>query len=201
MTTHVLGIDEAGRGPLAGPVAVGVVVVSKDFDWELIAGVGDSKKVTPKNREAIFRRARVLKKEGLIDYRVRMVGAATIDRIGVTHAVALGIHRALKALTDRQGLSAESVHIKLDGLLKAPEEFIYQETIIHGDALEKVIGLASILAKVTRDRHMVLLGKRYPQYGFEVHKGYGTARHREAVKKYDLCDMHRRSYCRALLNS
>ncbi len=92
------GVDEAGRGPLAGPVAIGVAVVPKDFDWKVIPGVGDSKKVSPKNREAIFRRAKELKKQGKIDYAVSLVSNGTIDRIGITKAVALGIERCFRKL-------------------------------------------------------------------------------------------------------
>lgn len=196
MTKWLLGIDEAGRGPLAGPVAVGAVVVRDDFDWKLIPGVGDSKKITPLNRQAIALRAQQLKQAGKIDFRVRMVGATVIDRIGITAAVRLGIKRACLALA----LDPRTTSVKLDGLLVAPAMFTDQETIVRGDATEKTIGLASILAKVTRDQYMVRAARKYPVYGFEVHKGYGTRAHCAAVKKYRLSDIHRQTFCRGLLN-
>ena len=191
----LVGVDEAGRGPLAGPVAVGIACVPQNFDWKLIPGVGDSKKVSPKNREAIFRTAVKLKKAGVITYAVTLVSASTIDRIGITGAVKLGIERGFKKLA----LNPKQTVVKLDGLLKAPAEFLNQETIIKGDAKEKVIGLASILAKVTRDRTMVRIARDYPEYDFEIHKGYGTQKHRDIMTKYGLTPIHRRSFCNKFL--
>lgn len=187
---YIVGVDEAGRGPLAGPVAIGIAVVSRDFDWNLIPGVGDSKKVSPKNREAIFRRAQTLKKQGLLNYTVVLISHSTIDRINISRAVALGIERGLKKLK----FNPNVVDVRLDGSLRAPEEYTHQKTIIKGDAKEKVIGLASIMAKVTRDRFMVRVARRYPEYGFDIHKGYGTLAHRNAIKKYGLSKIHRRSF-------
>jgi ribonuclease HII len=193
----LVGVDEAGRGPLAGPVAIGVAVVPYGFDWKTIPGVGDSKKVSPKNREAIFRLAKSLKKTGVIDWSVILISAKIIDTIGITRAVAKGIERGM----GRLGLNPNSVKVRLDGLLKAGAEYRKQKTIIKGDAKEKVIGLASILAKVTRDTYMVRLGKKYPEYGFEVHKGYGTLVHRKAIKKFGRSPVHRESFCRNILDS
>lgn len=189
---YVLGIDEAGRGPLAGPVAVGAALVPVDFDWEVIPGVGDSKKVSEKKREEIFKRAHALKKEGVLDFNVQLVSASVIDRIGITKAVMLGIKRACEGLAP----DPLTTSVKLDGLLHAPEKFLIQETIIKGDAKEKVIGLASILAKVTRDRYMIRLAKKYPLYGFEIHKGYGTLTHRTMLHAHGLSEVHRMSFCR-----
>lgn len=191
----IVGVDEAGRGPLAGPVAVGVVSVPLHFDWALIPGVGDSKKVSPKNREAIFKCARELEKEGVLKYAVVLVSHRTIDRIGITHAVGEGITGCFRKLA----LDPERTVVKLDGLLKAPIEYRDQETIVKGDARELVIGLASILAKVTRDRYMVKEAGKYPRYGFEIHKGYGTKVHRDAIVKYGLTSIHRRSFCKKFL--
>ena len=193
--THIVGVDEAGRGPLAGPVAVGIAVVPKNFDWSLITGVGDSKEVSPKNREAIFRRAKILRKEKKIDYAVSLISNSMIDRIGITKAVALGIQRGLVKLA----LNPRLVDVRLDGLLKAPSEYKKQQTIIKGDSKEKVIGLASIVAKVTRDAHMTRTACDYPTYSFEIHKGYGTLAHRNALKKYGLSKIHRRSFCKKFL--
>lgn len=196
MFEYLVGVDEAGRGPLAGPVAIGAVVIPADFDFSLISGVDDSKRLSPEKREAVFRRARELRNQRVINYRVAMVGASVIDRIGITKAIALGVSRALHRLS----LDPAHTHIKLDGLLRAPRAFIHQETIIKGDSREQVIGLASILAKVTRDRHMVRRAAlpRAAAYAFERHKGYGTKQHQEAIKTHGLSDIHRRSFCKNL---
>jgi ribonuclease HII len=188
----IVGVDEAGRGPLAGPVTVGAVLVPHDFDWSLIPGVGDSKKVTPKNREAIFRRASTLQKEGKLKYTVVLVSSKVIDTKGITFAIQSGIQTCLKKLDAEPG----NVMVKLDGSLKAPQEFVHQRTIIKGDATEKEIGLASIMAKVTRDRHMMVMAKKYPAYGFETHKGYGTLVHRKNIKKHGLSVIHRATFCK-----
>jgi ribonuclease HII len=188
---YIAGIDEAGRGPLAGPVAVGVASVPFDFDWNLIPGVGDSKKVSVLRRHAIFERARTLKKSGILDFSVCLVSARVIDRSGITNAVARGIERGMRRLN----LDPRKVSVRLDGLLKAPPLYMMQKTIVKGDSKEKVIGLASIVAKVTRDRHMVRLAKRYSEYGLEVHKGYGTLLHRKAIHKHGLSLVHRKTFC------
>lgn len=194
----LIGIDEAGRGPLAGPVSVGVVLVKPDFDWRIIPSVGDSKKVTPKNREVIFELATNLKKEGLIDFQVSLVGADSIDSKGIVPSIKLGMSRCLSSLQKRHNFLHEDVTIKLDGSLQAPMDFIHQETIIKGDSKELCIGLASILAKVTRDRHMEQLSAKYPLYSFDIHKGYGTKKHLLCIKENGLTDIHRRSFCRRL---
>ncbi len=188
--THIIGIDEAGRGPLAGPVAVGIACIPRGFDWDAIPGVGDSKKVSAKNREAIFRRAQFLRRQGILNFVVVQISAGVIDRVGITKAVSLGITRGLKKLN----MNPKFANVRLDGLLHAPLEYIHQKTIIKGDAKEKVIGLASICAKVTRDRTMVRLVRMYPTYGFDIHKGYGTKAHIEAIQKYGLSKIHRRSF-------
>ncbi|MCF7816027.1 MAG: ribonuclease HII [Candidatus Pacebacteria bacterium] len=191
---YIFGIDEAGRGPLAGPVAVGVACVPVDFDWRLIPGVNDSKKVTEKNRFAIFLRAKMLRKQKIINFSVSLVGASVIDRIGITQAVALGISRSLHKLA----LDPSTADVRLDGLLEAPHEYKHQKTIIKGDQKEKAIGLASIVAKVTRDRYMVRTASRYPQYHFGIHKGYGTLVHRNLIKKIGMSALHRKTFCRNL---
>lgn len=203
MLKFIIGIDEAGRGPLAGPVAVGVVFVSNDFDWKEIEGVGDSKKVSPKNREAIFRRAHILKKEGYLDFAVGMVSASVIDKIGIVPAIKKAMDQALQNIEKRKLLNellSSNVTVKLDGGLKAPVRYVHQETIIKGDAKEKVIGLASIMAKVTRDRYMVRKSALpiFAPYTFAIHKGYGTKTHRTAIKKYGLSSEHRSTFCKNL---
>ena len=186
----MLGVDEAGRGPLAGPVAVGVVAVPHGFDVSKeFPGVADSKKLSEKRREKIFEmlEARVLL--GDARFQVECESAETIDSDGVTAAVYRALARGVKALTPDSAL----VHIQLDGALRAPPHYS-QETIVNGDELVPLISLASIAAKVTRDRLMCAFAHEYPQYGFEKHKGYGTKTHYEMLKRHGLCVIHRRSF-------
>jgi len=196
----MLGVDEAGRGPLAGPVSVGVVAVPDGFDvLKEFPGVRDSKKLSEKRREKIFQMLEARAKTGDIKYNVELESAEVIDEEGITVAVRRALWRGVNVLVDKYRsltsvkLGKSDFHILLDGALKAPPEYS-QETIINGDELVPIISLASIAAKVTRDRLMIELSKKYPQYGFEKHKGYGTKAHYEALKKYGLCDIHRRSY-------
>jgi ribonuclease HII len=186
-----VGVDEAGRGPLAGPVAVGVVKIPSNFDWTLLAGVGDSKKISPAKREEIFKQAQHQRHLGKLDFAVGMVGSSVIDEKGIVFAINLAMVRCIKRLE----IAPENCFIKLDGSLKAPVEFM-QETIIKGDDKELVIGLASIVAKVTRDKYMERISRKYTQYDFEVHKGYGTKSHREAIANYGKSPIHRVSYCK-----
>ena len=193
-TKYIVGVDEAGRGPLAGPLAVGAVCVPSNFDWELLPGVNDSKKLSAKSREAIFRLAKDLKKEGKLNYAVAMTSASQIDRLGLSKCLDRSLDRSLKKVAPKP----ESVSIKLDGSLKAPDQYIHQETIIKGDQKEKVIGLASILAKVTRDKLMERISKQeeFTRYEFAIHKGYGTRKHRLLIKKHGLSTLHRQSFCK-----
>ena len=186
----MLGIDEAGRGPLAGPVAVGVVVVPAAFNFALIKGVRDSKQMTELGREIWYERIRVLEQEAGLRYIVVFSSALMIDRFGVTRAVRRAVHKGVRVLVPEP----RGVRILLDGLLHAPPEY-EQETIIRGDESEPIIALASIAAKVRRDRLMRAYALRYPEYGFETHKGYGTKMHREALAVHGLCDIHRQSFC------
>jgi ribonuclease HII len=209
----LIGVDEAGRGPLAGPVAVGLVLVPADFDWDLIPEVNDSKQLTEKKREGIYKRAVELSKEGELQFVVEMPTAKAIDKKGIAVVIRLAIAISLEKIFDRQDLSQkvvknprvplgfENVVVKLDGGLKAPAQWINQETIIKGDAKEKVIGLASIMAKVTRDRYMESIAKKtvYLPYDFARHKGYGTKFHREAITIAGLSPEHRKSYCKNIV--
>jgi len=192
----LVGIDEVGRGPLAGPVAVGVVVIPRDFDWSLIPGVGDSKQVKPKYRDAIFNQAKKLRQQKVLNWQVTMVTAEVIDKKGIVFAINQAMEKSIKKLN----LVPEQCQIKLDGSLKAPIIYKFQETIIKGDSKEKVIGLASIVAKVTRDQYMERLGSKaeYLIYDFATNKGYGTLAHRQAIKKNGLSIIHRQSFCRRL---
>lgn len=189
---YLVGIDEAGRGPLAGPVSVGVVKTPGNFDWaSKLPGITDSKALSPEKREALFRQACNLRHHRELDFAVAQVGPSYIDEFGITKAVTLAMMRCLYRLK----LDPASTQILLDGSLYAPPRFS-QETIIKGDALEPIIGLASICAKVTRDRYMERMARRYTLYDFEIHKGYGTKAHREAISKFGKCPIHRASYCK-----
>jgi ribonuclease HII len=192
----VVGIDEAGRGPLAGPVSVGVVIVPVDFDWSLLKGVNDSKKLTAKKREEIFRLTKKLKATKQLNYQVEMVTAKTIDKIGIVPSIKKALIKALAQVT--RDIESEEIKVLLDGCLKAPEKYLHQETIVKGDSKEKVIGLASIMAKVTRDNYMEKVGTQveFLPYSLEVHKGYGTKKHREAIAACGLSRLHRITFCR-----
>jgi len=186
----MLGVDEAGRGPLAGPVSVGVVAVPEGFDVaKEFLGVADSKKLSEKKREKIFEMLEARTALGDVRFKVEFESAQTIDGEGIATAVRRAVSRGVNALAPDSAI----VKVQLDGALRAPLEYS-QETIINGDELIPLISLASIAAKVTRDRFMVELAKKYPNYGFEKHKGYGTKAHYEALQKYGLCDIHRRSF-------
>ncbi len=188
----IIGIDEAGRGSLAGPVAVGGVLVSREFDFSLFSKVADSKKLSPKMRERIFGEARVLEKQKALRYHVALISEKIIDTKGITFAVRKGIEQILKKLDVEPNLC----EIRLDGSLYAPKEYPFQKTIIRGDVTEPCISLASIMAKVMRDKKMVLLSKKHPAYGFDIHKGYGTEMHRGVIVKTGLSSIHRRSFCK-----
>ncbi len=185
----IIGVDEAGRGPLAGPVVVGVVAAPEEFDFfSVFPKLNDSKKLSEKRREEIFETLCQLQKEGIIQFCVKSVDAATIDRSGISPAVRSCVGAGVKALA-----KDTSVKVFLDGLLKAPDEY-EQETVEGGDATIPVIMLASVAAKVSRDRLMKQLAATYPQYGFEKHKGYGTRAHYEMIKMHGPCAIHRRSF-------
>jgi ribonuclease HII len=186
----LVGVDEAGRGPLAGPVAVGVVGVPPGFDIKKeFPGVTDSKLLNARKREALYEQAMLRAARGDIVYRVKFSAHTYIDRFGITRAVRKAAWQALRELAEPYAST-----ILLDGLLRAPKEYM-QRTVIAGDLRVPVISLASVLAKVERDRLMERLSAIYPEYGFEGHKGYATPEHRRALHKHGLCDIHRRTYC------
>lgn len=194
---YLIGIDEVGRGPVAGPVAVGAVAYEIAFEGKLkkeIAGVRDSKKVPMRKREAILAMMKQKKKDGVLDFSVAFVGAGIIDRKGIAYA----IRRAIRAALMRFPIDPAECLVVLDGGLRAPKEYYFQQTIIHGDDIEFAISLASIIAKVTRDKKMAALGGRFPAYKFEEHKGYGTREHMRRIKRYGMTDLHRRSFLKSL---
>jgi ribonuclease HII len=192
---YVIGIDEAGRGPLAGPVSVGVVAVkaSQFFGRQktgLLSGIKDSKQLFEKEREEFFEIILSEAQEGNLFYAHSFSSNTIIDGKGIVPAVRSAIKRCLTKLD----LDPKKSLVLLDGSLKAPEEFCFQETIIKGDGKEPIIGLASIVAKVTRDRHMKKLAKKYPSYDFHLHKGYGTRLHYEKLRQYGFSKIHRLSF-------
>ena len=186
---YVVGIDEAGRGPLAGPVAVGAVSIPLNFNKRFFKSIRDSKKLNSEERELWFELAVEARRHGELDFHVSLVSERVIDRHGISYALCLGIKRCLSGL----GVVEES-QIFLDGALKAPKKFSHQLTIIRGDEKVPVISLASIVAKVIRDRKMVRLSKKFPEFNFHIHKGYGTTLHRLALEKYGPTVIHRHSF-------
>ena len=183
---YIVGVDEVGRGPLAGPVVCAAVVMSLD-ETDLIVGVDDSKKVSAKKREQLSE----LIKEKAIAYTMVEVSEKTIDEINILEATKLGMKRAVEGLVLPDGSKPEIVitdgNMTLDIALP-------QFSVVHGDALSYSIGAASIIAKVYRDKMMDEYAKEYPHYGFEQNKGYGTAAHIQGIKEYGLCPIHRRTF-------
>lgn len=185
-----VGIDEVGRGPLAGPVAVCAFLwYGERFPKEL-KGIKDSKKITENKREEWYEKILILKKEGKCDFKVVYKSAKYIDKNGISRAIKECLKSALTSLL----LNPKKVTVLLDGGLKAPIEYLNQETIIKGDTKEFVISAGAIMAKVSRDRLMKKLGTRFPKYGFEKHKGYGTVAHRKAVRDFGVCNEHRQTF-------
>ena len=178
---NICGIDEAGRGPLAGPVVVAGVIMPKD---SMIEFVNDSKKVTEKRREKLYD---VIKEEA-ISYSIAVIDQDVIDEINILNATKKGVTDVVDGLEIKPDL------ILVDALEHINTRGIPYEPLIKGDARCYNIAAASILAKVTRDRIMRQWDEIYPQYGFLSNKGYGTAKHIEAIKEYGLCPIHRKSF-------
>lgn len=193
--THIVGIDEVGRGPLAGPVTLGACVVHVSLTRKNFKLIKDSKKLTSQSREVWYQKMLELQKEGKINFALASISPKQIDTKGLSWAIKTALERSIEVLN----LNPKTTMVLLDGGLKAPKIFKYQKTIIKGDEKEFSISLASIAAKVTRDREMTKLAKKYPVYGFEVHKGYGTLKHRAAIKKHGPSKIHRMSFLRSLL--
>lgn len=182
----VCGIDEAGRGPLCGPVCAAAVILPLDCEIE---GINDSKKLSEKKREALYD---IITQKALA-YGVAMVDAATIDEINILQATFLAMRTAVEKLKISPDIAL------IDGNLKPGLE-IEQRPIVKGDAKSISIAAASILAKVTRDRYMKELDKKYPQYKFAQHKGYGTKLHYQMIEQYGICDEHRRTFLKKILD-
>lgn len=181
----VCGIDEAGRGPLAGPVYAAAVILKKG---QTIEGVNDSKKLSEKKREALYNKII----DECLAYAIGVADEKEIDEINILQATFLAMKRAV------DGLSIKPDCALVDGNQIPPLDCSVS-TIIKGDSKSESIAAASILAKVERDRYMLKMAQKYPQYCFEKHKGYGTKLHYEMIEKYGICDIHRKSFLKKVL--
>lgn len=181
----ICGVDEAGRGPLAGPVYAAAVILSPDC---VIEGLNDSKKLTEKKREALFDEI----KEKALAYGIASADEKEIDEINILNATFLAMKRAINSLSVKPDLAL------IDGNQK-PHTDIEEVTVIKGDAKSMSIAAASVLAKVSRDRFMLEMAEKYPQYEFARHKGYGTKLHYEKIAQYGVCDIHRRTFLKKIL--
>lgn len=180
----ICGVDEAGRGPLAGPVYAAAVILPSDC---VIEGLNDSKKLTEKKREALFDEI----KEKALAYSIASADEKEIDEINILNATFLAMKRAIASLSVRPDLAL------IDGNQK-PHTDIEEVTVIKGDAKSMSIAAASVLAKVSRDRFMLEMAEKYPQYEFARHKGYGTKLHYEKIAQYGVCDIHRRTFLKKI---
>ena len=192
----IVGIDEAGRGPLAGPVTLAYVACPTRIFRRNFKGIKDSKKLTLNKKEEWFSH---LKNHSQLLFGAASVGPAIIDRRGISRAIKIAIRRCLKKLNYQlyaTNYKPQTINYKLllDGSLYAPPGYP-QKTIIRGDEKIPIIAAASIIAKVTRDRKMIRLAKQYPKYAFPIHKGYGTKLHQKLIKKHGLSALHRKSFC------
>jgi ribonuclease HII len=178
--TCIAGLDEAGRGPLAGPVVAAAVVLP---DGLLIPGLTDSKQVPEQERERLFNKIR----EQAICYGIGIVDERTIDDVNILHATIIAMERALETLTPQPD------YLLIDALT-LPRVPLPQKPLIKGDCRSHSIAAASILAKVTRDRLMLELHEKFPQYNFQKHKGYGTREHLALLRQHGPCDAHRKSF-------
>lgn len=190
---HIIGIDEVGRGPLAGPVAVGAVCIYAEHYKrvaKLFPVIKDSKKLTAKLRNEWSKKIFEAETLEYLSCAVSFVSPSVIDKNGLSYAIRTALEKALDTIPH----DVSDVKVLLDGGLRAPAHYLNQETIIKGDEKELAIALASIVAKVARDKKMVALAKKFPEYGFEKHKGYGTHAHYEAIKKHNITSHHRKSF-------
>ena len=179
---YICGIDEAGRGPLCGPVVAAAVILKRD---DHIEGVNDSKKLSEKKRELLYEEI----KKRAVAYSVGIVDEKQIDEINILEATRLAMKKAV------EGLSVKAEYALVDAEKKVPIDIPYTP-IIKGDQLSESIAAASIIAKVTRDRMIIEMDKKYPEYNFKKNKGYGTREHIEAIKKHGMCDIHRKTFCK-----
>lgn len=183
---NVCGVDEAGRGPLCGPVVAAAVILPKD---EKIDGVNDSKKLSEKKREVLFD----VIKEKAITVGVGISDVELIEKINILNATKIAMKEAI------ENLKIKPDYVLVDGN-QAIDISVPFETVISGDAKSESIAAASIIAKVTRDRLLIEYDKKYPEYGFAKHKGYGTKAHIEAIRTYGLTPIHRPSFCKKFVD-
>jgi len=182
----ICGVDEAGRGPLAGPVCAAAVIFPEGL---IIDGVNDSKKLSEKKREKLFDKI----KEEALSYSIAYASVEEIEKLNILNAAMLAMKRAV------EGLDIKPDMILVDGNKEPDIEDIDCTAIVKGDAVSHSIAAASILAKVSRDRLMNEMAKKYPEYGFDKHKGYGTKLHREKILEYGICEIHRLSFLKKIL--
>lgn len=183
---YICGVDEAGRGPLAGPVCAAAVILPRDA---VIDGLDDSKKLSEKKREALYE----VIVNTAVSYAVAFGTVAEIEEFNILGATFLAMKRAI------EGLSVKPDFALIDGNRTPKDISIPCQTVIKGDSKSASIAAASILAKVTRDRLLLEYDKKYPQYNFKKHKGYGTKEHYEAIKKYGVCEVHRLSFLKNVI--
>ncbi len=181
----IAGVDEAGRGPLAGPVYAAAVILPENVRLD---GINDSKKLSEKKREELFEEIIQI----AVDYAIYPVDETVIDRINILNATHVAMNGAVNSLKTAPD------YVIIDGnSIKGME--LPHETLVKGDAKSISIAAASILAKVSRDRYITEMAKKYPEYGFEKHKGYGTKAHTDAILKHGICPIHRRTFLKKLL--
>jgi ribonuclease HII len=198
---YIIGIDEVGRGPIAGPVTVCAFLVKDEKFLESCTGqtcaelpkLRDSKKLSKKQREVWFEYLKVAKAEGKCSYSVSFVSSENIDKFGIAKCIQKALNESLLKLTANTK-NQEAFYIYLDGGLKAPKEYVNQETVIKGDEIHLVISMASIMEKVSRDRIMERFSKEFPEYGFDNHVGYGTKAHYDAIKRHGQTKIHRKTF-------
>jgi ribonuclease HII len=191
---YLIGIDEVGRGPLAGPITLCACCVGHDFDFAHLKEIKDSKKLSAQKREQWFAKISALRFAGLVRFSISSVSADEIDSAGLSHCIKKAVRNILSDLL----VNPIEVEVRLDGSLFAPREFIFQKTIIKGDEKEPIISAASIIAKVTRDRMMEDFAREYPLYKFDEHKGYGTVEHRKAIRAHGATPIHRKTFLKKI---
>lgn len=182
----VCGVDEAGRGPLAGPVCAAAVILPESC---VIDGLNDSKKLSEKKREALF----PVITQKAIAYSIAFASVEEIENFNILNATYLAMNRAVDGLEVKPDIAL------IDGNRAPLNAPVFCETIIKGDLKSYSVAAASVLAKVSRDRLMLEYDKKYPEYGFAAHKGYGTKAHYEAIEKFGICEIHRRSFLKNVL--
>ncbi len=196
---YIIGIDEVGRGPIAGPVCVGACLIHNSRRAnKLFKSVRESKQLTEPQRKEWLAYMLNAEQEGIIAFSTTMVSSQYIDTHGINPAIKKALKSSLLKVIQKARVHKDTVHIQLDGGLYAPKEFTSQNTYIKGDARFMSIALASIAAKVHRDTYMIRSARKYPQYSFEIHKGYGTRMHYAALDKHGMSKIHRITFLKRL---